>query len=78
MALFTAFSGLDPMPWPGRHPNLFRTVEGNLYALCGLVVLAAATWWTFRTCAGSSGRMTPGPADMDRADDAEQRTWPIA
>ena len=60
MALFTAFSGLDPMPWPAGHPNLFRTVEGNLYALCGLVVLAAATWWTFRTCAGSSGRMTQG------------------
>ena len=39
VALFTAFSGLDPMPWPGRHPSLFRTVEGNLYALCGLAVL---------------------------------------
>ena len=39
VALFTAFSGLDPMPWPGRHPSLLRTVEGNLYALCGLAVL---------------------------------------
>ena len=78
VALFTAFSGLDPMPWPGRHPSLLRTVEGNLYALCGLAVLAAAAWWTFRARGVSSGRMTPGPADMDRADDAERRTRPIA
>ena len=78
VALFTAFSGLDPMPWPGRHPGLLRTVEGNLYALCGLAVLAAAAWWALRARGGSSGRMTPGPADMDRADDAERRTRPIA
>jgi Glycosyltransferase family 87 len=40
--------------------------------------LATAAWWTVRARGGSSGRMTPGPADMDRADDAERRTRPIA
>lgn len=42
VALFTAFAGLDPMPWPGRSPGLLRTVEGNLYVVCGLAVLLAA------------------------------------
>jgi alpha-1,2-mannosyltransferase len=42
VALFTAFSGLDPMPWPGHHPGLLRTLESNLYVVCGLAVLVAA------------------------------------
>jgi alpha-1,2-mannosyltransferase len=42
VALFTAFSGLDPMPWPGHHPGLLRTLEGNLFVVCGLAILAAA------------------------------------
>jgi alpha-1,2-mannosyltransferase len=42
VALFTAFSGLDPMPWPGHHPGLLRILEGNLYVVCGLAVLVAA------------------------------------
>jgi hypothetical protein len=42
VALFAAFSGLDPMPWPGHHPGLLRTLEGNLYVLCGLAILVAA------------------------------------
>jgi alpha-1,2-mannosyltransferase len=42
VALFTAFAGLDPMPWPGHDPGLLRTLEGNLYVVCGLAVLVAA------------------------------------
>jgi alpha-1,2-mannosyltransferase len=42
VALFAAFSNIDPLPWPGRNPSLFRTLEGNLYVLCGLAVLVAA------------------------------------
>jgi alpha-1,2-mannosyltransferase len=42
VALFTAFSGLDPMPWPGHQPGLLRTLESNLYVVCGLAVLVAA------------------------------------
>ncbi len=42
VALFAAFSGLDPMPWPGHHPGLLRTLESNLYVVCGLVILVAA------------------------------------
>jgi alpha-1,2-mannosyltransferase len=66
LALFAAFSGLDPMPWPGRRPGLLRTVEGNLYVLCGLAVLVAAALlaarrWQLRGGDGSSYRMTPGP-----------------
>jgi hypothetical protein len=30
------------MPWPGHHPGLLRTVEGNLYVLCALAVLVTA------------------------------------
>ncbi|HWG14789.1 MAG TPA: glycosyltransferase 87 family protein [Streptosporangiaceae bacterium] len=65
LALFAAFSGLDPMPWPGRRPGLLRTVEGNLYVLCGLAVLVAAALlaarrWQLRGGDGSSYRMTPG------------------
>jgi alpha-1,2-mannosyltransferase len=51
-ALFTAFSGLDPMPWPGRHPDLFRTLAANLYVLCGLIILVVAAVlliWTGRS-----------------------------
>ena len=40
--LFVAFAGVDPLPWPGRHPALLRTVAGNLYVLCGLAILTAA------------------------------------
>src|ERR1700761_923549 len=52
-ALFTAFSGLDPMPWPGRRPGLLRGFESNLYVICALAVLtvaAAGVRW-----AGGSG-----------------------
>jgi alpha-1,2-mannosyltransferase len=42
VALFMAFSGLDPMPWPGRHPDLLRNLAGNLYAISGLIILAVA------------------------------------
>jgi alpha-1,2-mannosyltransferase len=42
VALFIAFSGLGPMPWPGHDPGLLRTVEGNLYVLCALAILVAA------------------------------------
>jgi alpha-1,2-mannosyltransferase len=48
-ALFAAFSGLDPMPWPGHHPNLLLTLAGNLYVLLGLAVLAGGAYpprWT--------------------------------
>ncbi len=41
-ALFIVFSGLDPMPWPGRHPDLLRILAGNLYVLCALTVLVTA------------------------------------
>jgi alpha-1,2-mannosyltransferase len=40
VALFIAFSGLDPMPWPGRRPGLVRILAGNLYVVCGLAILA--------------------------------------
>jgi alpha-1,2-mannosyltransferase len=49
VTLFIAFSGLDPMPWPGRHPDLLRTLAGNLYAVCGLIILAAAALLLIRT-----------------------------
>jgi alpha-1,2-mannosyltransferase len=42
LALFIAFSGLDPLPWPGRHPDLLRTLAGNLYVIAGLIILAGA------------------------------------
>jgi alpha-1,2-mannosyltransferase len=42
VALFVAFSGLDPMPWPGHHPGLLRTLAGNLYVLSALAVLITA------------------------------------
>jgi hypothetical protein len=36
------FSGLVPMPWPGRPLSPGRLIEGDLYVLCGLSVLAGA------------------------------------
>ena len=44
VALFLAFSGLDPMPWPGPHPDLLRTLASNLYVLCALATLLAAAF----------------------------------
>jgi alpha-1,2-mannosyltransferase len=42
VALFMAFSGLDPLPWPGRHPDLLANLAGNLYVISGLIILATA------------------------------------
>jgi alpha-1,2-mannosyltransferase len=48
-ALFVAFSGLDPLPWPGRQPDLARTLAGNLYVISGLIALTAAALLLIRT-----------------------------
>jgi alpha-1,2-mannosyltransferase len=82
VTLFSAFSGLDPMPWPGRRADVLRILAGNLYVVCGLAVLAGAALllarrrWPWERGGPPTGR--PGPADMDRADDAGRSTWPIA
>jgi alpha-1,2-mannosyltransferase len=65
VALFAAFSGLDPMPWPGRHPGLVRILEGNLYVLCGLATLAGAA--LVLACGRRSARRRPG--QTERADE---------
>jgi alpha-1,2-mannosyltransferase len=36
------FSGLVPMPWPGHPLSPGRLIQGDLYVLCGLSVLAGA------------------------------------
>jgi alpha-1,2-mannosyltransferase len=56
VALFVAFSGLDPMPWPGRRPGLLRIVDGNLYVLCGLAVLVGAALLVARRRHAAPGR----------------------
>ena len=66
VTLFIAFSGLDPMPWPGRRPGLLRTVEGNLYVLCGLTVLVAAALLLAR-------ERQAAPHRPDRSARAEER-----
>jgi alpha-1,2-mannosyltransferase len=60
--LFIAFSGLDPMPWPGHHPGLLRTVEGNLYVLCALAVLVTAALLLARDRRQSRSRRPAPPA----------------
>jgi alpha-1,2-mannosyltransferase len=39
-AAATVFSGRIPLPGPGQPPDRVRLLEGDLYVLCGLAVLA--------------------------------------
>ncbi|HEY2240557.1 MAG TPA: glycosyltransferase 87 family protein [Streptosporangiaceae bacterium] len=61
VALFAAFANLDPMPWPGPHPSLLRTLAGNLYVLCGLAVLVAAALFLARNRTRSRRHRRPHP-----------------
>jgi alpha-1,2-mannosyltransferase len=65
VTLFAAFSGLDPMPWPGRRPGLVRILEGNLYVLCGLATLAGAV--LVLACGRRTARRRAG--QTERADE---------
>ena len=40
MAAAAVFSRRIPLSWPGHPPGLVRLLEGDLYVLCGLAVLA--------------------------------------
>jgi alpha-1,2-mannosyltransferase len=67
VALFAAFADLDPMPWPGRHPGLLRTLAGNLYVLCALAILVTAAlllardrWPRRRQRSMSADQLEPG------------------
>jgi alpha-1,2-mannosyltransferase len=67
VALFAAFADLDPMPWPGRHPGLIRTLAGNLYVLCALAILVTAAlllardrWPRRRQRSMSADQLEPG------------------
>lgn len=44
------FSGLIPMPWPGDPLSAGRLMEGDLYVLCGLGVLAGMALTLAREC----------------------------
>jgi alpha-1,2-mannosyltransferase len=59
VALFAAFSNIDRLPWPGRNPSLFRTLEGNLYVICGLAVLAAAALFLVHERYATARRQRP-------------------
>ena len=58
LAAATAFSRRIPLSWPGHPPGLVRLLEGDLYVLCGLAVLAgtALTLIAERAQAAPGGR----------------------
>jgi hypothetical protein len=72
------FSGFIPMPWPGHQPSLGRLLQGDLYVLCGLAVLAgtALALALERTAAARADRgratgVSPAPSWLDGAECAE-------
>ena len=77
-----AFSGLIPMAWPGHPLSPGRLLEGDLYVLCGLGVLAgAALALTLETrtrpTSASSRRRTRTARPVSGASTSPTRsTWP--
>ena len=61
-----AFSGLVPLPWPGRPPSPVLLLAGDLYMLCGLALLAATALILAREIPvarpGRTGPYLAGPA----------------
>jgi alpha-1,2-mannosyltransferase len=56
-AVAAIFSRRIPLPWPGHPPGLVRLLEGDLYVLCGLAVLAGTALALIRERAHAARRL---------------------
>ena len=62
-AAAAVFSQRVPLSWPGDLPGLVRLLEGDLYVLCGLAVLAGTALALIRERA-QAARPRPAPARL--------------
>ena len=60
-AAAAVFSGRIPLSGSGHPPGLVRLLEGDLYVICGLAVLAGTALVLLRERAQTAGRPDPAP-----------------
>jgi len=57
VAAAAVFSRRIPLPWPGHPPGLAGLLEGDLYVVCGLAVLAGTALALIRQRAQTGRRL---------------------
>jgi alpha-1,2-mannosyltransferase len=67
VAAAVIFSRRIPLCWPGHPPGLVRLLEGDLYVLCGLAVLAGMALVLVRERARSAGQPGQSAAPLSAA-----------